>query len=403
MRCVNSKKKFSFIVSHFAVFRSFVCMAEFRGGGGGWVGFGHYMRDKTSKLAGQFAERYSIESTIFIGKTFWSTGRLDGFDLDIKELITAHGGTYEQYGLRNVSHIVASNLALSNQNWKKLLGGKFASKPYSVVTPQWVVDSIRANKCLPEADYLPSCISQHGSLISFLREPCNSIPNVKSSDSLDVQTSRSTDAVQSIGRIFRIEVSDPNDSVSVVEEFCGELVDSPYEFSGRVYVTIACGNAVSINCLDLSEFSAPLSESLLAELSGINWDEVSRIAVTLHTSESRAVAMDILPTDSCIHPTSITGRILSLSQELSGIADDTMKKKICQVLHEAGPCAHNILLDVFTSLVRDRRLDQAENLVRSLFKIRNETLENRASDWLGMIHSSMQRIFGFYNDGAILM
>lgn len=116
------------------------------------------MRDKTLKLAGQFDIRFAKKSDIFFGKTFWSTGRIEGIDFDIKQAITENGGTYEQYGLRNVSHIIASNVALSNQNWKKLIGGRFAQKSYCLVTPQWLDDSIKAGKALLESDYLPECL-----------------------------------------------------------------------------------------------------------------------------------------------------------------------------------------------------------------------------------------------------
>lgn len=378
-------------------------MTEFKGGGGGWLGFSEYMKDKNLKLSRQFRQPYSFESALFSGKTFWSTGRLEGFDMDIKELIMNNGGTYEQYGLRKVSHIIASNLAVSNQNWKKLLGGKFASKPYCVVTPQWVTESIRANRCMPEYDFLPECISRHGSLESFLRESSGPTRNLKLAECVNDNTLKVSVAPEPVCAVVRVEITFPTDAASVVEEFCSELFESPYEFYGRVYVTTARRNSVTINCLNRRDSRTSLSESLLDELKGINWDEVLRIAITLHTSESEAMAMDIVPTDSRVHPGSITGRISSLNQELTRTSVDVMSKKIAHILREAGPCAHNIILDAFTSLVRRRQLDVAEHLLQAISQERDRTPEKHSANWLGWVCLSMRRIFRIYNNGSSLI
>ena len=86
--------------------------SSYREGGGGWEDQGVYMRDKALKLREQLRREYGPNDGVFNGLTFWQTGRTDG--VDVKKLVTQHGGQFEQYGLRSVSHIIASNVATSN-------------------------------------------------------------------------------------------------------------------------------------------------------------------------------------------------------------------------------------------------------------------------------------------------
>ena len=127
--------------------------AAFRGGGGGWDSHGRYMHDKTIKLRDQLQESFTVKSSLFEGLTFWQTGR--SFEIDVKRLVTEHGGSYEQYGMRRVTHVVAETIATSNQQWKALLNGGLNSRQFKIVRPQWIVDCITQATKLSEGPYLP--------------------------------------------------------------------------------------------------------------------------------------------------------------------------------------------------------------------------------------------------------
>jgi BRCT domain, a BRCA1 C-terminus domain len=118
---------------------------------GGWKSYGQYMQDKQSKLLNQ--AKPTSKDGIFKGLTFWQTGRT--FDIDVRRLVNENGGTFLQYGLRNVSHIVASNISTSNQQWRKLINGGVNRTKFHIVTPQWVVDCLEQRKLLKENLYLP--------------------------------------------------------------------------------------------------------------------------------------------------------------------------------------------------------------------------------------------------------
>jgi hypothetical protein len=371
-------------------------MTEFRGGGGGWQGFGQYMRDKTDKLAEQYDLRYAKESSLFEGKTFWSTGRLEGIDFDIKEVITQHGGTYEQYGLRNVSHIIASNLALGNQNWKKLLGGKFAHKSYCVVTPQWLVDSIKAGRCQPESNYLPECIRLKGSLELFLGESAKpSESSVQKPSTVKFKMSMAT----SSQNLIRIEIIAPKDGVSVTEEICSEILDSQYTFARRGYLSITHLGSVNVFALDISNPSSCLSEALLNALSDRDWSGVASVALILYLGEAGCVPLSIFPSDHYIHPSSVAARVMTLSETLLGASEDSIERVVVQVLHEAGPCSHAILIDSFNELVERRRLDIARNLLLALRKCCSLSDSNR---WFDHLFATAQTTFRFHNEGLSL-
>ena len=304
-------------------------MSGFRGGGGGWEGFGQYMRDKTKKLAGQFDDRYNKKSQVFEGKTFWSTGRLLDFEFDLKQLITENGGVYEQYGLRNVSHIIASNLALSNQNWKKLLGGKFTSKSYCVVKPQWIVDSLKAGKCLPEGEYLPDCIKIKGTITDFLNDQPRDL--VMHSDTRTESYADSSHPNSM--NIIKLVIENPRDGLSLAEELCFELLSSNYQFAKRGYVTINVSGTINTLVLDLKQ--SCVSDALISELSKQDWTGVDFAALCLFKCEVGDSPVDILPTQKEIHPSSIAARITNLTSALVGADEDTLEAVVVRVLYEA--------------------------------------------------------------------
>ena len=376
-------------------------MAEFRGGGGGWTGFGEYMRDKTLKLAGQFDIRFAKKSDIFLGKTFWSTGRIEGIEFDIKQAITENGGTYEQYGLRNVSHIIASNVALSNQNWKKLLGGRFARKSYCLVTPQWLEDSIKAGKALPESEYLTECLRADGTLESLFGEGAPRVghENSGSLDSYDVHDGKTV----SLKKLVRVDIDRPSNSVAVVEEFCFEFLGSPFPLGRRGYVSVTHMGSVNVFSLDFPSRTTCLSEALMNELGQREWAGVSRVSLALQIADRAGSILDVFPTENELPATASSSRLLSFIKSLSQSNEDNIHDVIRSVSLEAGASLDAVILDAVYSLLRNRRLDVVRDIARSLVKYGQLISDLDTIRWAHQLTDKVQRAFQWENQGAKLM
>ena len=378
-------------------------MAEFRGGGGGWSGFGAYMRDKTIKLTDQFSGRYDKVSELLKGKTFWSTGRMAGIDVDIKELITRHGGDYLQYGFRNVTHILASNLAMSNQNWKKLLGGKFASKSYAIVTPQWLIDSIEAGRCLPESEYLPDCLKTSNDLRDILTKP---VMSVGGSDYIEhddyIGPGESSD---SSSRITRLDIRDPRNTVEVVDNFCCDLIEGGVVVSRQpVSVTIVKNNLVNVEGLVFANSSISLSEALLDKLSPESWEGVTRVSLNLRplSDESKEPRLDILPSISGIPPTELNNELNGLKSLILSSDEDSISANTIECLRKAGAATSLVILDIFDALLTARRLDLAREMVIALRnRVRNYHNDDLL-DWYHNFVAKLQQLFQLRNHGATL-
>jgi len=116
-----------------------------------WDNHQTYMVLKKRKLESQFdamrTEGKSNKSSIFEGVTIYVNGWTQPISSELKELVYEHGGKYEYniYGRSSVTHTIASNLP----NSKILKIGNSV-----VCKPEWIVDSIAANKKLPVDDYL---------------------------------------------------------------------------------------------------------------------------------------------------------------------------------------------------------------------------------------------------------
>ncbi|CAE6504506.1 unnamed protein product [Rhizoctonia solani] len=113
--------------------------------------FGDYFRRKRAKLQHQNAnlstqDNQLSQSSIFKSLAIYITGRTVPSLQILRLLIIQHGGQFHAYLDRKemVTHIITSNItpakALEFKNMK-------------VVRPEWLLDSITANKLLPWADY----------------------------------------------------------------------------------------------------------------------------------------------------------------------------------------------------------------------------------------------------------
>ncbi|KAL1122064.1 hypothetical protein AAG570_003470 [Ranatra chinensis] len=108
------------------------------------------MNAKKSKLEQQFVSVASDDgiqiSNIFKDIAIFVNGLTEPSADELRFLMMKHGGLYHHYySTERTTHVIASNLPYSKM---KLL------KSMKVVKPQWIVDSIEANKVLDYRDYL---------------------------------------------------------------------------------------------------------------------------------------------------------------------------------------------------------------------------------------------------------
>ncbi len=109
-----------------------------------WEGIQDYMRIKTKKLRTQVGSLSDQKSTIFEGVTIYVNGHTRPSTDELKELIHLHGGLYEYRLSSSVTHVIATNLPTA----------KLRTLTNIVCKPEWIIDSIKANKQLPNDNYL---------------------------------------------------------------------------------------------------------------------------------------------------------------------------------------------------------------------------------------------------------
>ncbi|XP_063625438.1 DNA repair protein Rev1 [Cydia splendana] len=114
----------------------------------GFEAWGGYMNAKISKLEEQFSSRVGSEqeklSDIFSGVSIFVNGYTIPSADELKTLMAKHGGVYHTYQ-RSDDFIIASNLPDTKVKNMSLV---------KVVRPEWITDSITANKLLNYRDYL---------------------------------------------------------------------------------------------------------------------------------------------------------------------------------------------------------------------------------------------------------
>lgn len=98
-------------------------------------------------LKDQYKDQISSQSSkIFKNCVIYINGYTKPGRLQLHEMIVLHGGKFLHYlsSKKTVTHIVASNLPL-----KKRI--EFAN--YKVVSPDWIVDSVKEARLLPWQNY----------------------------------------------------------------------------------------------------------------------------------------------------------------------------------------------------------------------------------------------------------
>ncbi|CAE6479973.1 unnamed protein product [Rhizoctonia solani] len=113
--------------------------------------FGDYFRRKRAKLQNQNADLSTqdnrpSQSSIFKSLAIYITGRTVPSLQILRSLILQHGGQFHAYLDRKemVTHVITSNLTPAKA---------LEFKNMRVVRPEWLLDSLAANKLLPWTDY----------------------------------------------------------------------------------------------------------------------------------------------------------------------------------------------------------------------------------------------------------
>ncbi|KAK9805394.1 hypothetical protein WJX73_010812 [Symbiochloris irregularis] len=117
--------------------------------------FRKYMEDKNRKLHEQFeqqadlAAQSSSSSKLFAGVRIHVNGLTTPTHQELKLLMAQHGGSFENYYYRDqVTHIICSNL--TDQKIKHFHKERM---PTPIIRPEWIVDSLKADKLLPLREY----------------------------------------------------------------------------------------------------------------------------------------------------------------------------------------------------------------------------------------------------------
>lgn len=115
----------------------------------GFASWGGYMEAKKSKLLEQFRdESKKLKGTtndIFKGISIYVNGYTKPSADELKRIMAMYGGEYHQYESHRTTHIIASNLPDCKIKRLKVL---------NVVKPEWITDSIKAEKLLDYRMYL---------------------------------------------------------------------------------------------------------------------------------------------------------------------------------------------------------------------------------------------------------
>lgn len=107
------------------------------------------MDAKKAKLEEQFAEdalkNPYKQSNLFAGISIFVNGLTNPSAEELKRIMMTHGGVYNTYQRRSTTFVIASNLP--DVKIRQITSAK-------IISPQWVVDCLKANKILDYSNYL---------------------------------------------------------------------------------------------------------------------------------------------------------------------------------------------------------------------------------------------------------
>lgn len=107
------------------------------------------MDAKKAKLEEQFAEdalkNPYKQSNLFAGISIFVNGLTNPSAEELKRIMMTHGGVYNTYQRRSTTFVIASNLP--DVKIRQITSAK-------IISPQWIVDCLKANKILDYSNYL---------------------------------------------------------------------------------------------------------------------------------------------------------------------------------------------------------------------------------------------------------
>ncbi|KAI9098345.1 BRCT domain-containing protein [Phlyctochytrium arcticum] len=124
------------------------------------IGKGHQVDERGSTNSSYFAARRkklaeqapAKQSNLFHGAVFYLNGYLGSAvsDLHLRDLVYIHGGSIALgLALRTVTHMVCTSLA-GGKKQKLLTRRKNGLK---IVSPEWILDSVKNKRRMPEVNY----------------------------------------------------------------------------------------------------------------------------------------------------------------------------------------------------------------------------------------------------------
>jgi hypothetical protein len=204
-------------------------------------------------------------------------------------------------------------------------------------------------------------------------------------------------------RVFRLDVSNPTDSLSVIEALLGELACSNLIFERSGYISVEhCGN-VNVFCLELSFHSVSLSEALQAELTGRDWTGVSRMSLVLYSNNNAASFLQLFPSVSQLPPSARSSRLLGLCKDISVSTEDSIRGILNKGFAEAGCGIESVILDGIQALLINRRLDIVNDIARHLLFMKRKCPDSHVSNWVDRMVLRIQSAFQWANQGATLV
>lgn len=136
-----------------------------RFGSTGFEKWGGYMNAKKQKLDHQFKEQKPFEfcfekgSEIFKNVAIYVDGYTKPTSDELKRLMMINGGQFHHYySQKTTTHIIATNLPFSKIQ---------QLKNKKVIRPEWITDSIKAGKLLPESGYYLYNLSRNQQTLNF--------------------------------------------------------------------------------------------------------------------------------------------------------------------------------------------------------------------------------------------
>jgi DNA repair protein REV1 len=157
-----------------------------------------YMAHKIAKLGGQHQlETADISSNIFRGCFVFVNGFTTPPMNEIKQIVLAHGGIFNQYETGNTTHFVCNNFPQSKID--RLRKG-IDKRGIFYVTAAWIIDSVAALKRLNELNYRPDGLFDKDPPIAFKRPRITPLVPLSTPDVPDILSPVRSSDLEYVGK-----------------------------------------------------------------------------------------------------------------------------------------------------------------------------------------------------------